>query len=186
MYFIYFLVSMLNIILGVFILLSLSMNWDLYANQVEYSIIQDEYSILEYNDSFVALVKECTDANLDLYENFNTEDWASIEDIETAIQNNINICQKSMETVLKIWDYNNDSSLKDVVVELLELELDYLDKFSRTTNYRDEDNISDEDKLNYDSIVTELNNTKDLLNQKFEEVQNVQNIFAEKYWLELE
>jgi hypothetical protein len=68
-----------------------------------------------------------------------------------------------------------------VVVELLELEVDYLDKFSRTTNYRDEDNISDEDKLNYDSIVTELNNTKDLLNQKFEEVQNVQNIFAEKY-----
>jgi hypothetical protein len=64
---------------------------------------------------------------------------------------------------------------------LLEIEVDYLDKFSRTTNYRDEDNISDEDKANYDSIITELNNTQDLLNQKFEEVQDVQEVFAEKY-----
>jgi hypothetical protein len=59
--------------------------------------------------------------------------------------------------------------------------VDYLDKFSRTTNYRDSDNISDEDKANYDSIITELNNTQDLLNQKFEEVQDVQEVFAEKY-----
>ena len=177
---------MLNIIFGVFLLFSLSMNWNFYADQIEDSIVQEELSVWDYNDKLVNTVAKCTDANLDLYEKFNAEDWASIEDIEAVVQNNINICQNSMQTVLKLWDYDNDSSLKDVVVELLEIEVDYLDKFSRTTNYRDEDNISDEDKANYDSIITELNNTNDLLNQKFEEVQDVQEVFAEKYWLELE
>jgi hypothetical protein len=48
--------------------------------------------VVEYNDSFVEIVKECTDANQTLFQNFNAEQ-ATIDSIEQSIQENISICK---------------------------------------------------------------------------------------------
>ena len=66
-------------------------------------------NVIEYNDSFVALVKECTDANQALYQNFNAE-WSTIDSIIQTLQDNINICQNAQEKASKMWDYDKDSS----------------------------------------------------------------------------
>lgn len=160
-------------------------NWSDYINQTESALMSEEDRVMNYNDKLVSLVSECANANQVLYQQFNA-DWASIEDITKALQNNIIICQNSIDRTIEIWDYEGDSSLKDVVVELLNMEIDYLDKFSKTTDYRDSDNITDENKEAYNSVITELNDAENSLNQKFEEIQNVQEIFAEKYWFVLE
>lgn len=142
-------------------------------------------NVVEYNDSFVELVKECTDANQALYQNFNA-DWSTIDSITQTLQENINTCQEAQIKASEMWDYDKDSSLKDAVVSLLTMEVDYLQKFSKTSRYRNIDNLTDEDKASYDSIVSELNQSQTLLNQQFINLQDVQEAFAVKHGLKLE
>jgi len=142
-------------------------------------------NVVEYNDSFVSLVKECTDANQALYQNFNAE-WSTIDSIIQTLQDNINICQNAQEKASKMWNYDKDSSLKDAVVNLLSMEVDYLQKFSETNRYRNMDNLTDEDKEAYNGIVSDLNQAQNLLNQQFTNLQDVQEAFAAKHGLKLE
>ena len=141
--------------------------------------------VVEYNDSFVALVKDCTDANQALFQNFNSE-WATIDSISQSLQNNISICQNSQEKASQMWDYDKDSSLKDWVVKLLTMEVDYLQKFSETSRYWNIDNITDEDKLAYDTIVGDLYKSESELNSQFISLQEIQEAFAAKHGLNLE
>jgi hypothetical protein len=142
-------------------------------------------NVIEYNDSFVALVKECTDANQALYQNFNAE-WSTIDSITQALQNNISICQDTQAKASQMWDYEKDSSLKDAVVNLLTMEVEYLQKFSETSRYRNMDNLTNEDKELYNWIVSDLNQAQNLLNQQFTNLQDVQEAFAAKHGLKLE
>ena len=141
--------------------------------------------VVEYNDSFVSLVKECTDANQALFQTFNT-DWSTIDSIAQSLQENINICQNSQAKAADMWDYDKDSSLKDAVVNLLTMEVEYLQKFSETARYRNIDSITDEDKLAYDTIVGDLYKSESELNSLFISLQDVQESFAAKHWLKLE
>lgn len=142
-------------------------------------------NVVEYNDSFVELVKECTDGNQTLFQTYNTNSVA-LDSIEQALQNNISICQNTLAKASSMWDYDKDSSLKDAVVELLSMEVIYLQKFSETSHYRNIDNLTDEDKIAYNWIVTELNESQNSLNQQFTNLQEVQEAFAAKHWLNLE
>lgn len=142
-------------------------------------------NVVEYNDDLVVLVKECTDANQALYQNFNA-DWATLDSIAQSLQNNISICQNAQAKASKRWDYDKDSSLKDAVVNLLAMEVDYLQKFASTEPYWNIDNLTDEDKDSYKWIVAELNQSQDLLNQQFTNLQDVQEAFAAKHGLKLE
>ena len=83
-------------------------------------------------------------------------------------------------------DYDKDSSLKDAVVNLLSMEVVYLEKFWTTQRYRNIDNITDEDKLAYEGLVSDLNEAQNSLNQQFTNLQTVQEAFAVKHGLKLE
>jgi hypothetical protein len=76
--------------------------------------------------------------------------------------------------------------LKDAVVELLALEIDYLQKFSSTSRYWNIDNLTEEDREDYNSTVSDLNETQNALNQQFTKLQEVQEEFAAKHALKLE
>ena len=162
------------------ILSILSLLWVLIISGCWWSV-----DVVEYNDTLVAIVKECTDANQELFQKFEM-DKSSIDSIVESLQNNIDICQSLQEKASKLWDYQKDSSLKDWVVDLLEMEVDYLQKFWLTERYRNLDNITDEDKVAYDSIVTSLNEAQNALNQQFINLQEIQEAFAAKYKLKLQ
>jgi hypothetical protein len=51
-------------------------------------------NIVEYNDSLVDIVKECTDSNQELFKNFSTDE-ASVDSIVQSIQDSVTICQNS-------------------------------------------------------------------------------------------
>lgn len=141
--------------------------------------------VVEYNDTFVALVKDCTDANQALFQNFNSE-WATIDSISQSLQNNISRCQNSQEKASSMWDYDKDSSLKDGVVSLLTMEVNYLQKFSETDRYWNIDNITDEDRIEYDEVIRNLHNAEIELNSQFTSLQEIQEAFAAKHGLKLE
>ena len=51
-------------------------------------------SVVEYNDSLVNIVKECTDSTQELFKEFNLDD-ANIDSITEALQDSITVCQNS-------------------------------------------------------------------------------------------
>ncbi|MBQ5945836.1 hypothetical protein IJL65_05755 [bacterium] len=142
-------------------------------------------NVVEYNDSFVALVKECTDSTQDLFKVYQAED-STIESISDSLDNCIKICENSKDRSSKMGDFDKDSSLKDAVVDLLSTEVDYLKKFSSTSRYWNIDNITEEDKVAYDSIVNDLYQSEEILNSKFTSLQTTQEAFAAKHGLKLE
>ena len=142
-------------------------------------------NVVEYNDKFVAIVKECTDANQALYQNYNSE-LTTLDSIEQSVHDNIIICQWAQEKATKIWNYDGDSSLKDGVVNLLAMEVDYLKKFAATKPYRNIDSLTDENREAYKWIVNDLNESQNVLNKQFTDLQNIQEEFAAKHWLNLE
>ncbi len=158
----------------------LSLLWVLFLSWCGWSM-----NIVEYNDSFVDLVKECTDSNQELFKNFST-DAASVDSIVQSIQESVTICQNSQVKASQLWSYEKDSSLKDAVVELLAMEIDYLQKFSSTSRYWNIDNLTEEDRADYNSTVSDLNETQNALNQQFIKLQEVQEAFAVKHALKLE
>ena len=141
--------------------------------------------VVEYNDNFVSIVKECTDANQTLFQNFNT-DWSSVDSIMASLQENISICENAQKKASDMWDYNKDSSLKDAVVDLLSKEVEYLQKFWSTSQYRNIDNITPEDEAVYGEVVKDLYQTETELNSKFVALQDIQEAFAVKNGLKLE
>ena len=142
-------------------------------------------NVVEYNDTLVSIVKECTDANQELFQTFQA-DKSTLDSIAESLQANIEICDKAKAKASELWNFEKDSSLKDAVVNLLSMEVIYLEKFWTTQRYRNIDNITDEDKLAYDGLVSDLNEAQNSLNQQFTNLQTVQEAFAVKHGLKLE
>ena len=59
-------------------------------------------------------------------------------------------------------------------------------KFWTTKRYWNIDNITEEDKVEYDSVVNELYQEEEILNSKFTALQSTQEAFAAKHGLKLE
>ena len=142
-------------------------------------------NVVEYNDSFVAVVKECTDSTQTLFDVFNL-DGSTLDSVKESLNDSISACQNAQEKASKLWDFEKDSSLKDAVVDLLWTEVDYLQKFWTTSPYWNIENITDEDKVAYNSLVNELYQAEAVLNAKFTSLQQVQEGFAAKHGLKLE
>lgn len=141
-------------------------------------------TVVEYNDSFVDIVKECTDSTQVLFDIYQTD--ASLEDINNALNDSIATCQKAENSASKLWDFDNDSALKDAVVSLLSTDVKYLETFSKTSPYWNRDDISEEDRTNYKALKNELFDMESDLNNQFSSLQEAQKIFAGKHWLKLE
>lgn len=141
-------------------------------------------NVVEYNDSLVSIVKECTDANKALFDTFEANE-ATIDSIVESLNANINVCSLAKEKALQLWDFQKDSTLKDAVVDVLSAEVDYLEKFWSTERYWNMQNKTDEDKMAYEWIVNDLTESQNMLNQQFINLQWVQEAFAAKYNLDL-
>lgn len=141
-------------------------------------------NVVEYNDTLVSIVKECTDANQTLFQTFQNS--STIDSIVDSLQSNIEICNSAKAKASELWNFEKDSSMKDGVVKLLSMEVTYLEKFWATQRYRNIDNITEEDKLAYNWLVSDLNEAQNLLNQEFTNLQTIQEGFAAKHWLNLE
>ena len=150
-------------------------------NETKYS------NVTEYNDKLVDLVKECTNSTQTLQEKYEKSDGSeTVESIKQILEEDILICQKSETKVKELWDYDGDSSLKDAAVELLSIEVKYLQEFSKSSHYRNIDNITDEDRVTYDWIVDNLNQLLVKSIDQFINLQETQKTFAAKHGLILD
>jgi hypothetical protein len=58
-------------------------------------------NVVEYNDSFVALVKECTDSTQDLFKVYQSND-STLDSISESVERCINICDNSKDRASKL------------------------------------------------------------------------------------
>lgn len=143
--------------------------------------------VKKYNDSIYTLVKECTDSTQVLFENYENNDGSTtVESIMQTLSDDIAVCQKSETKLKDLGDYDGDSSLIDAATKLIWFEISYLEKFGSTNHYWNIENITEEDKLQYNGMVNELNELEDELNAQFLVLQQAQEVFAAKYSLILD
>lgn len=142
------------------------------------------WNVVEYNDSFVAIVKDCTDSTQNLFNVYQTD--SSVDSILDTLNGCADICQSAQTKATKLWDFDKDNSLKDAVVSLLSAEVEYLKKFWESSRYWNMENITEEDRVAYDWFINELQELEDKLNNQFLLLQQAQELFAAKHGLKLE
>jgi hypothetical protein len=57
--------------------------------------------VVEYNDTLVSFVKECTDANQELFHTFQANE-VTLDSIAETLQSNIEICNKAKSKALDL------------------------------------------------------------------------------------
>jgi hypothetical protein len=58
-------------------------------------------NVVEYNDSFVSIVKECTDSTQELFNVFQAES-STLDAISESLENSINVCKNSESKASKM------------------------------------------------------------------------------------
>lgn len=138
-------------------------------------------TVVEYNDSFIAVVNDCLNVTQPFWDEF---EWWNTD--LAMLQDDIQICKNAGKDASSLWNFDWDSSLKDAVVNFLWTYTDYLEKFTETSPYRNIDDISTEDEEDYRTLRQELANLEDDLNKQMSSLQEVQESFAAKHGLKLQ
>ena len=85
-------------------------------------------TVVEYNDKLVDITEDCFVAQELIRDAINSDTY-NPNTAELLYKTAVNICNDSKKSATKIKPHNDDSSLKDAVVALLETEIAYLEKF---------------------------------------------------------
>ena len=155
------------------------------GNIVIEDITSDNNPIVEYNDTIVDLAAQCVSSEDYIWERFDDEN-SSIEDIQLAIDNTIRECTDSDAQIRALWSWEWDSTLMDWVLNLIEKEIVYYNKFNELVPYLSLEWLTEEENNEYETLFDEL----DYLNLELKEANDrliqIQKDFADKYWYVLE
>ena len=139
-------------------------------------------AVIDYNDSLVEIASQCIISEEDIPEDYEN----GIENIQVAVNNVLAQCQNSINEINKLWDWEGDSSLKDWIINILELDISYFSKFSELLPYLVSEELSEEDADKYETLVGEMN----ALDQEMQIANNeliwIQETFAANHGYELQ
>ena len=140
--------------------------------------------VVDYNDTLIDIISECDDAMEDFSVVFDDEDPSS-DEISKAIKNAVNICENAKDKAAKVWDFDGDSTLKDAIIMTMDANINFLRLFETSKPYWDDDNISEDDK-EYQKLLEQLEKKSYIIEKSMEYLWEIQEIFAEKHWMELD
>lgn len=149
-------------------------------------IIEDTTSeheaVIDYNDFLVEVASQCIMSEDNIPTDF--ENW--VENIQVAVNNTIAQCQNSINEINKKWDWEWDSSLKDWIINILELDVAYFTKFNELLPYLVSEELTEEDADKYDALVEEINAIDQEMQAANNNMANIQSEFAQNHWFQLE
>ena len=159
-------------------------NSDIETNNQWDIIIEDvtpQYdAVIYYNDSLLAIAYQCGMSEEDIQEDY--ENW--LENIQVAVNNTIAECQNSINQINELWDWEGDSSLKEWIIKVLELE--YFSKFNEILPYLVEGEVSEADAEKYNTLVDEIEAIEQEMDDSNTELMKIQEAFAAKHGYELQ
>jgi len=142
-------------------------------------------SVVAYNDSLVDFASICIDSEDAVWATYQDES-ASIQDIETAIDNTISQCGTAKDKVNALWARDGDNTLKDSIVAILEKDIQYYTKFKEILPYLEMDELTEEQTAAYDAIISEIEVIDAELTQANNDLIAIQEEFAVNNWFDLQ
>ena len=149
-------------------------------------IIEDTTSIhdavIDYNDALVETASQCILSE----DNIPTDFENGLENIQNAVNNTISQCQNSITEINKLWDWEWDSSLKDWVIKILELDVAYFTKFNEVLPYLISEELTEEEADKYNTLIEEINAIDQEMQAANDNMVTIQSEFAQNHWFQLE
>lgn len=157
-----------------------------YWYQLEWDPI-DKTTVLWYNDLMVSYIENCNNSRDEIFNTYNNSSESG--EVIQAINDSLLICEEQKKSAESLWDWEWDSSLKDSVIKFLELNIEYINKFSSVLKLKyllAEIIITDEEVEKYNEEYDSLNILEKKVNLESENLWKVQDSFAKKFNLPLE
>ena len=149
-------------------------------------IIEDTTSVhdavIDYNDALVETASQCILSE----DNIPTDFENGLENIQNAVNNTISQCQNSITEINKLWDWEWDSSLKDWVIKILELDVAYFTKFNEVLPYLVSEELTEEEADKYNTLIEEINAIDEEMKAANDNMVTIQSEFAQNHWFQLE
>ena len=149
-------------------------------------IIEDTTSVhdavIDYNDALVETASQCILSE----DNIPTDFENGLENIQNAVNNTISQCQNSITEINKLWDWEWDSSLKDWVIKILELDVAYFTKFNEVLPYLVSEELTEEEADKYNTLIEEINAIDEEMQAANDNMVTIQSEFAQNHWFQLE
>lgn len=139
-------------------------------------------AVIDYNDTLVDIASQCI-----LSENNIPTDYEDgMENVKVAINNVLAECQNSIDQINALWDWEGDSSLREWIVKILELDISYFSKFSELLPYLTSEELSEADAEKYNTLVEEINALDQEMEAANNELISIQEAFAANHGYELQ
>ena len=133
--------------------------------------------ITQYNDTIRELTTNCINSQNDFW-NIYTQEWQSINNVQSVIDNNLEICQNALNQIQTMGDREGDNSFNEWASELIKNHIDYYKKFSEYLPYSRIENPTTKETQKIESIVNELSNIEDRISESSDNLRNTQEEFA--------
>ena len=141
--------------------------------------------VIAYNDNLVDFATACIESEDAVWATYQDEN-ASIQDIESAINNTISECSTAKDKVNALWARDGDNSLRDSVIRIIEKDIEYYTKFKELLPFLEIDELTEEQAAAYDSIISDIEAIDEELTQANDDLIAIQEQFAESNWFDLE
>ncbi len=148
-------------------------------------ITWENEAVINYNDNLVDVASQCLLSEDAIWEAYNNTE-STTKDIVNAVENTISECSNASTKIIEIWDREWDSSLKDWIISIIEKEIRYYTEFKELLPYLEKENLTEEEKANYDVIYAEVEALDDELSQANTDLLTIQEQFAKNHGFELE
>lgn len=148
-------------------------------------ITSENEAVINYNDNLVDLASKCLASEDTIWTTYNDAN-STTDDIISAINNTISECSNTSDEINKLWDWEGDNSLRSWILDIIEKEINYYTKFSELLPYLEKEDLSDEEKADYDVIYAEVETLDKELSDANDNLLVVQEQFAKNHWFELE
>lgn len=155
--------------------------WDFIIEDITW----ENDAVINYNDTLVDLASECIISEDNIWNTYDNEN-STAEDVIKAIDNTISQCSNAWNKIDDLWDWEWDSSLKDWVLDIIEKEINYYSKFKELLPYLEKEELTEEEKAEYDAIYSEIETLDKELSEANENLMSIQEKFASDYGFELE
>jgi hypothetical protein len=155
--------------------------WDFIIEDITW----ENDAVINYNDTLVDLASECIISEDNIWNTYDNEN-STAEDVIKAIDNTISQCSNAWNKIDDLWDWEWDSSLKDWVLDIIEKEINYYSKFKELLPYLEKEELTEEEKTEYDAIYSEIETLDKELSEANENLMTIQEKFASDYGFELE
>ena len=148
-------------------------------------ITSENEAVINYNDNLVDLASKCLASEDTIWTTYNDAN-STTDDIISAIENTISECSNTSDEINKLWDWEGDNSLKSWILDIIEIEINYYTKFSELLPYLEKEDLTDEERADYDVIYAEVETLDKELSDANDNLLVVQEQFAKNHWFELE